>query len=93
MGGVILVIVLFEEKCLLCSTKLAGTIELGDQHSRTLGDFETDHAVDVQNAGSHRVLKAVNATGRCQACGTVFYYKTFSVMQMQVKAEAVPGNE
>ena len=88
-----MVIVLFEEKCLICSAHLSGTIELSDGHSRTHGDFETDHAVDVQNAGNHRVLKAVNATGRCQACGTVFYFKTFSVMQMQAKAEAIPGKE
>ena len=86
-----MVIVLFEEKCLLCSTNLAGTIELGEQHSRTNGDFETDHAVDVQNAGSHRVLKAVNATGRCGSCGAIFYYKTFSVMQMQARAESARG--
>ena len=88
-----MVIVLFEEKCMACSNTLSGTIEMGDQHSRTLGDFETDHAVDVQNAGTHRVLKAVNATGRCQACGTVFYYKTFSVMQLREKVEAVSGKE
>ena len=86
-----LVIVLFDEKCLVCSSDLAGTIELGERHSRTHGDFETDHAVDVQNAGSNRILKAVNATGRCQSCGTIFYYKTFSVMQMRARVEAVPG--
>jgi len=86
-----LVIVLFEEKCLLCSTDLTGTIELSGQHSRTNGDFETDHAVDVQHAGSHRLLKAVNATGKCQSCGAIFHYKTFSVMQMRANVEAVPG--
>ena len=86
-----MVIVVFEEKCLVCSTNLAGAIELLDKHSRTHGDFETDHAVDTQNAGSNRVLKAVNAIGRCHACGTGFYYKTFSVLQMRAKAEAAPA--
>ena len=86
-----MVVVLFEEKCLWCSAKLAGTIELGEGFSRTNGDFDPEHAVDVQNAGSDRVLKAVNACGRCSACGTLFYYKAFSVMQMRAKAETASG--
>lgn len=57
------------------------------EHSRTHGDFDSEHGIDVQNAGSDRVLKAVNASGTCRACGTPFFYKTFSVMQMRSRGE------
>lgn len=82
-----MVIVLLEETCLWCSERLSGTIELDAGSSRTSGDFESDHAVDVQNAGADRVLKAVNATGVCPSCETPFFYKAFSVMQMRAKNE------
>jgi hypothetical protein len=88
-----LVIVLLEEKCLWCSARLAGSIEMGEGYSRTSGDFDPEHAVDVQNAGSDRVLKAVNACGRCPACGALFYYKAFSVMQMTAKSETASGKD
>ena len=86
-----MVIVLIEEKCLWCSEKLSGTIEIGASQSKTSGAFDSEHAVDVQSAGSDRVLKAINANGTCSACGTPFSYKAFSVMQMRARAEATPG--
>lgn len=86
-----MVVVLFEEKCLWCAAKLAGTIELVDGGSRTSGDFDPDHAVDVQNSGGDRILKAVNACGRCAACGTLYYYKAFTVMQMKSRTETATG--
>ncbi len=88
-----MVIVLLEEKCLWCEARLAGSIEMGDGYSRTSGDFDPDHAVDIQNAGSDRVLKAANASGKCPACGTLFFYRAFSVMQMTAKSETAPGKE
>jgi len=85
------VIVLLEEKCLWCSEKLTGMIELLSEHSRTHGDFDGEHAVDVQSASNDRVLKAVNASGSCGSCGTPFFYKAFSVMQMRARGEMAPG--
>jgi len=87
----IVVIVVLEEKCLWCSEKLTGTIELLSEHSRTHGDFDGEHAIDVQSAGNDRVLKAVNASGSCGACGTPFFYKAFSVMQMRAQGEMSSG--
>lgn len=87
-----MVIVLLEEKCLWCSESLTGTIELYIDHSRTSGDIDGEHAVDVQNAGSDRVLKAINASGTCQSCGTPFFYKAFSVMQVKARGQQSAGS-
>ena len=82
-----LVIVLLEEKCLWCSEELTGTLELTSVESRSDGDFDKEHAVDVQSGGSDRVLKTINVAGECRACGTQFFYKVFSVMQMRAKGK------
>ena len=86
-----MVIVLLEEKCLWCSEKLTGTLELLGERSRSDGDFDGEHGVDVQCDGSDRVLKAINASGKCRACGTTFLYKAFSVMQVRAEAEPAVG--
>ena len=86
-----MVIVVMEEKCLRCSERISGTIELLAERSTTHGDFDGEHGVDVQSAGSDRVLKAINASGACPACGTPFFYKAFSVMQMQGREQMAPG--
>ena len=86
-----MVIVVMEEKCLWCSERISGTIELLAEHSRTYGDFDGEHGIDVQNAGSDRVLKAINASGACPACGTPFLYKAFSVMQGKAREGMAPG--
>ncbi len=88
-----LVIVLLEEKCLLCSEELTGTLELKSAQSRSDGDFDKEHAVDVQSSGSDRVLKAINVSGECRACGTQFFYKAFSVMQMRAKGKPSASQE
>ena len=88
-----MVIVLLEEKCLWCSEVLAGTIELRSDKSRTHGDFDGEHGIDVQNAGNDRVLKAINVSGVCRGCGTPFFYKAFSVMQMKARGDITPGTE
>ena len=91
VGGVAVVIVLLEERCLWCSEKLTGTLELLGDRSRTDGDFDGEHGADVQSGGADRVLKAINASGTCRACGTAFLYKAFSVIQMRAKAEPAAG--
>jgi hypothetical protein len=88
---VTVVIVLLEEKCLWCSEIVTGTIELRAENSRTHGDFEDEHGIDVQNAGNDRVLKAINVSGVCRGCGTPFFYKAFSVMQMKARGDMTPG--
>ncbi len=84
------VIVLLEDKCLWCSEKITGTLELVGSRSRTDGDFAADHAVDEQSGGANRVLKAINASGTCRSCGTGFFYKIFSVMQMRARDDSSP---
>lgn len=90
-GSVGVVVLLLEEVCLACSKDLSGTIELNTELSRTSGDFDEHHAVDVQRAGADRILKAVNVSGNCPACSAPFSYKAFSVMQVLAREQITPS--
>ena len=86
-----MVVLLLEEICLSCSKDLSGTIELNTEISRTSGDFDEQHAVDVHRAGSDRVLKAINVSGNCPSCSAPFTYKAFSVMQVLAREQITPS--
>ena len=83
-----MVISVFEEKCLNCSVRISGTIQVQDERSYTAGDFDTQHSVDQQSSWSDRVMRSVSTTGTCRACGASFSYKVFAVMQLSLRDKA-----
>src|SRR5882762_9612413 len=87
-GGMIMVIVVLEEKCLSCSAGISGTIEWTRDTSRTMVDFESEHSADVQSQDDHRILRSISVQGRCRTCDASFSYKVITVVQMRLDAQA-----
>jgi len=83
-----MVIASFEEKCLKCPAPISGTIQIQTERSYTAGDFNPNHSVDHQSSGADRVLVGVSTMGTCSACGALYSYKVFTVMQLRAEDKA-----
>ena len=79
---------ILEEKCLACSKNISATIEATPDSSRSGGDLEEEHSVDIQSYGDDRILKGITAQGTCRSCSVPFVFKVFAVMQMRLNAPA-----